>query len=49
MPAAAYLESAPASMIAKTWPAHAWIDYVDDLLFSQELLFLSTFCRTPTG
>ncbi|MBD1552884.1 LysR family transcriptional regulator [Pseudomonas typographi] len=26
---------------------HAWIGYVDDLLFSQELLFLDGFCRNP--
>ncbi|MDE1167458.1 MAG: LysR family transcriptional regulator [Pseudomonas sp.] len=24
-----------------------WIGYVDDLLFSQELLFLNSFCRNP--
>lgn len=27
---------------------HYWIGYVDDLLFSQEPLFLNNFCRTPT-
>lgn len=26
---------------------HSWIGYVDDLLFSQELLFLNSFCRAP--
>lgn len=26
---------------------HHWIGYVDDLLFSQELLFLDGFCRNP--
>jgi DNA-binding transcriptional LysR family regulator len=26
---------------------HQWIGYVDDLLFSQELLFLNSFCRSP--
>jgi len=26
---------------------HQWIGYVDDLLFSQELLFLDDFCRSP--
>ncbi|AIR88899.1 LysR family transcriptional regulator [Pseudomonas cremoricolorata] len=26
---------------------HSWIGYVDDLLFSQELLLLNSFCRAP--
>jgi len=26
---------------------HQWIGYVDDLLFSQELLLLDSFCRSP--
>ncbi|WP_213878090.1 LysR family transcriptional regulator [Pseudomonas sp. dw_358] len=26
---------------------HDWIGYVDDLLFSEELLFLNSFCRNP--
>jgi DNA-binding transcriptional LysR family regulator len=41
--------------LAKTAPlrnrddlaVHQWIGYVDDLLFSQELLFLNSFCRSP--
>ena len=43
-----YLERAPALNDRDDLGQHDWIGYVDDLLFSQELLFLNTFCRTPT-
>ena len=44
----AYLEQAPPLNHRDDLAHHHWIGYVDDLLFSQELLFLNTFCRTPT-
>ncbi|WP_338480445.1 LysR family transcriptional regulator [Pseudomonas trivialis] len=43
----AYLDRHPPIEKREDLAAHAWIDYVDDLLFSQELKFLSSFCRTP--
>lgn len=43
----AYLERNPPIEKREDLAAHAWIDYVDDLLFSQELKFLSSFCRNP--
>ncbi|WP_287815863.1 substrate-binding domain-containing protein, partial [Pseudomonas sp.] len=42
-----YLQRSPALNGRDDLAAHAWIGYVDDLLFSQELLFLSSFCRAP--
>ena len=43
-----YLDKAPPLTSRDDLANHYWIGYVDDLLFSQELLFLNTFCRTPT-
>jgi len=43
----AYLESAPLIRSRDDLAQHAWIGYVDDLLFSKELLFLNSFCRHP--
>lgn len=44
----AYLDRAPPLVSRDDLANHQWIGYVDDLLFSQELLFLNNFCRTPT-
>lgn len=43
-----YLDKAPPLNSREDLANHYWIGYVDDLLFSQELLFLNNFCRTPT-
>ncbi|WP_405126000.1 LysR family transcriptional regulator [Pseudomonas marginalis] len=43
----AYLARTPPIEKREDLAAHSWIDYVDDLLFSQELKFLSSFCRNP--
>ena len=42
-----YLARAPALNSREDLARHSWIGYVDDLLFSQELLFLNSFCRAP--
>jgi len=42
-----YLARAPALRHRDDLSQHNWIGYVDDLLFSEELLFLNNFCRTP--
>ncbi|MNJ18458.1 Glycine cleavage system transcriptional activator [compost metagenome] len=42
-----YLAQAPALNHREDLAKHSWIGYVDDLLFSQELLFLNSFCRAP--
>ena len=43
----AYLENAPPLRDREDLSQHPWIGYVDDLLFSQELLFHHSFCRHP--
>lgn len=43
----AYLDRAPPLRSREDLGRHAWIGYVDDLLFSQELMFLNSFCRNP--
>ncbi|MFV3304064.1 LysR family transcriptional regulator [Pseudomonas sp. NY15181] len=43
----AYLASAPPLRDREDLSRHPWIGYVDDLLFSQELLFHHSFCRHP--
>ncbi len=43
----AYLDKAPPLQSREDLARHAWIGYVDDLLFSQELMFLNSFCRSP--
>ncbi|KPA89779.1 LysR family transcriptional regulator [Pseudomonas sp. RHF3.3-3] len=43
----AYLARAPRLETRDDLSEHQWIGYVDDLLFSQELLFLDDFCRSP--
>ena len=43
-----YLEKAPPLNHRDDLANHYWIGYVDDLLFSQELLFINHFCRNPT-
>lgn len=43
----AYLENAPPLRDRDDLCKHPWIGYVDDLLFSQELLFHHSFCRHP--
>lgn len=43
-----YLDQAPPLRNREDLARHNWIGYVDDLLFSQELLFLNSFCRAPT-
>ena len=43
----AYLENAPPLRDREDLSRHPWIGYVDDLLFSQELLFHHSFCRHP--
>lgn len=43
----AYLDKAPSLQSREDLGRHAWIGYVDDLLFSQELMFLNSFCRNP--
>ncbi|MNI68066.1 LysR substrate binding domain protein [compost metagenome] len=43
----AYLDRAPPLHSREDLSRHAWIGYVDDLLFSQELMFLNSFCRNP--
>lgn len=43
----AYLDRAPPLRTREDLGRHAWIGYVDDLLFSQELMFLNQFCRNP--
>ena len=42
-----YLDRAPPLRNREDLARHSWIGYVDDLLFSQELLFLNSFCRAP--
>ncbi|MGZ0787137.1 LysR family transcriptional regulator [Pseudomonas saponiphila] len=42
-----YLDRAPSLRSREDLGRHAWIGYVDDLLFSQELMFLNQFCRNP--
>jgi DNA-binding transcriptional LysR family regulator len=42
-----YLDNAPPLRSREDLGRHAWIGYVDDLLFSQELMFLNSFCRSP--
>ncbi|UFH49375.1 LysR family transcriptional regulator [Pseudomonas sp. KNUC1026] len=42
-----YLDQAPPLESREQLGLHQWIGYVDDLLFSQELLFLDGFCRSP--
>ena len=42
-----YLDNAPPLHSREDLGRHAWIGYVDDLLFSQELMFLNSFCRSP--
>jgi DNA-binding transcriptional LysR family regulator len=42
-----YLDKAPPLHSREDLGRHAWIGYVDDLLFSQELMFLNSFCRSP--
>ncbi len=42
-----YLARAPRLKSRDDLAQHQWIGYVDDLLFSQELLFLDDFCRSP--
>jgi DNA-binding transcriptional LysR family regulator len=42
-----YLDKAPPLQSREDLGRHAWIGYVDDLLFSQELMFLNSFCRSP--
>lgn len=42
-----YLASAPALEHRDQLSQHQWIGYVDDLLFSQQLLLLNSFCRSP--
>ncbi|MDU9031583.1 LysR family transcriptional regulator [Pseudomonas corrugata] len=42
----AYLDRSPLRS-REDLARHAWIGYVDDLLFSQELMFLNSFCRNP--
>ena len=42
-----YLDRAPPLGSREDLGRHAWIGYVDDLLFSQELMFLNSFCRNP--
>ncbi|HCL3925893.1 TPA: LysR family transcriptional regulator, partial [Pseudomonas aeruginosa] len=43
----AYLEQAPPLRDRDDLGRHQWIGYVDDLLFSQELMFHHSFCRHP--
>ena len=43
-----YLARSPALETRDDLARHQWIGYVDDLLFSQELLFLNSFCRAPS-
>jgi DNA-binding transcriptional LysR family regulator len=43
----AYLDRSPPLRSREDLARHAWIGYVDDLLFSQELMFLNSFCRKP--
>lgn len=43
----AYLAKAAPLRNREDLALHQWIGYVDDLLFSQELLFLNSFCRSP--
>lgn len=42
-----YLANAPALDHRDQLSQHQWIGYVDDLLFSQQLLLLNSFCRSP--
>lgn len=42
-----YLDRAPPLRSREDLGQHAWIGYVDDLLYSQELMFLNSFCRNP--
>ncbi|WP_263263627.1 LysR family transcriptional regulator [Pseudomonas sp. RIT-PI-S] len=42
-----YLATAPKLTHRDQLGQHRWIGYVDDLLFSQELLLLNAFCRAP--
>ncbi|MCY1269045.1 MULTISPECIES: LysR family transcriptional regulator [Pseudomonas] len=42
-----YLDRSPPLRSREDLGRHAWIGYVDDLLFSQELMFLNSFCRNP--
>jgi DNA-binding transcriptional LysR family regulator len=43
----AYLAKSAALTSREDLANHNWIGYVDDLLFSEELLFLNNFCRNP--
>lgn len=43
----AYLREAPPLRSREDLNQHAWIGYVDDLLFTQELMFQQSFCRHP--
>ncbi len=43
----AYLDRSPPLRSREDLARHAWIGYVDDLLFSQELMFLNSYCRSP--
>ena len=43
-----YLRNSPPLRDREDLAVHQWIGYVDDLLFSRELLFLDSFCRAPT-
>ena len=45
---AAYLTRTSTPLTRDDLSRHHWIGYVDDLLFSQELLLIHTFCREPT-
>ncbi len=42
-----YLATAAPLRSREDLAQHRWIGYVDDLLFSQELLMLNSFCRNP--
>ncbi|WP_225775729.1 LysR family transcriptional regulator [Pseudomonas sp. Marseille-Q5115] len=42
-----YLAAAPPLEHRDQLSQHQWIGYVDDLLFSQQLLLLNAFCRSP--
>lgn len=43
----AYLAKAPRLEQREHLSQHTWIGYVDDLLFSQQLLLINSFCRSP--
>lgn len=42
-----YLDRSPPLRNVQDLAEHAWIGYVDDLLFSQELRFVQSLCRRP--